>query len=307
VNQTLAQEPQPAGEVDKTDESSPVEFEVVPSSISINAQASYDESGTLTHNSGNLAVSVRLKNSSALAVHEISNLKIIHAITDTQEKLVRNPQYGRNDQPLWTLWNHGVFETRHSRSRDLHMTLNFTPPRKQIRSLVEVSGSFDVVMPVGEPLEALLSPFSDFEGKRLTFKEFPDAFVLFQSRPGREIGWGTENKVLRVELSRSLLPHLARVSIQDHLGESALSNSGSSYGTQNDVAYRMYQMEMPANGQVRLLLYPKIRIQTIHFTLRDVPLVKDSSASTHEEVAVELKPVNASTAPRYESITPVAQ
>jgi hypothetical protein len=304
LNQTLAQEAQTSGHVEKPDETLPVDFEIIPSSILTTSQVNFTEEGILSSTSGNLAVTVRLKLRSTNFVHEISNLQIIHAITDTQEKLLNNPQYGRSTQPLWSLWNNGIFESRSSRSRDLHISLNFMSPRKQISKLVEVSGTFDVVMPVGEPLEAILSPFSDYEGRRLTFKEFPDAYVQIQSRTGREIGWGMDQKVTRIQLSRNLVPHLASMSLQNAHGESVLPNTSSSYGMHRDYAYRMFQMEMPANGQVRLLLYPKIRMQTISFTLRNVPLIMQSDANQGQEMVVELKPFVPGGDSRFEIIKP---
>lgn len=259
-----------------------VTFEFRPSSVSMNSSLNFDQEGKVNNSNASMSVGLRVKYESDAQPVMVRNIIATRVVTDTRENLTSQSQ--GSEQTLFSWENTG--NNRNQRS-EFHLHMSFTAPTRGARKLTEISGTMDVIYASGVPSEAVLSPFTEFEGKRVTFKDMPGQYIRF-SREDRNRG-GNNQQQIRVEMPKDLRPHIAKITFHDEAGRE-LTFNGWGGGTNGNVEYRTISIPLPDKGQIRIQMYPRVDTKQVPFTIKDLPIapdVKDEGG----EVMVELKPI----------------
>lgn len=264
------------------DDAAAVTFEFQPSSVSMNSSLNFDQNGKVNNSNASLSIGMRVKYESEAQPVQVRNIQITHTVTDAKESLTS--QSRGSEQSLFSWENNNGQRTQRS---EFHLHMSFVAPNRPARKLTEISGTMDVIYASGEPAEAVLKPFSDFEGKRITFKDMPGQFIMF-TRDDQNRG-GNNQKQIRVEMPKDLRPHIAKITFFDEAGRELRFN-GWGGGTNNNTEYRTLNVPLPDKGQIRVQMYPRVDTKQVPFKIQDVPLVPEAQGEVNE-VMVELKPI----------------
>lgn len=267
---------------DKAADDAPVvTFEFTPSSVSMSSSLGFDQNGKVSNSNSSLSVGLRVKYTSDAQPVQVRNIVATRIITDAKESLTS--QSRGSEQTLFS-WENA---NRNQERSEFHLHMQFVAPVRPARSLTEISGTMEVIFASGEPSEAVLKPFSDFENKRITFKDMPGQFITI-TRDDRDRG-GKVQKQIRVEMPKDLRPHIARIAFYDEGGRE-LPYNGWGGGTTNNTEYRTLNVSMPDAGQVRIQMYPRVDTKQVPFSIKDLPLVPEAQRAVNE-VMVELRPI----------------
>jgi hypothetical protein len=268
----------------KADANKPPEFHFrfTPNSLSHNTNINFDQNGKINNASENMSVSFRVQfdagNVRPIMVKNIDTTKVM---TDALENLTSQSRNG--EQSLFSWENQG--NSNRADSREFYMSMSFTPPVKPARELLELSGTMDVVYAVGEPAEAVLKPFSDYEGKRVTFKSMPGQYLIFSRDKQRG-----NREYIRVEMPTAFRPYIARITFYD-AGGHELSYNGWGGGNNGTTEYRSLSIPLPDKGQIRVEIYPQVKTVQVPFKVTNIPMVKPGAEKQGGEIMVELHPV----------------
>lgn len=274
----------PAGAADANAqaEPEPITFQFQPNSVSMNTNINFDQDGNVNNVNSNLNVGMRVKYQADAQPVVVRNIRITKVLTDALEHLTSQSQTSEQNLFSWENAN------QNQQRKEFYLHLSFSTPAKQAKKILEVSGTMDVVTTAGELSEAVLKPFTDYEGKRITFKNLPGQYMKFSREERRGRGNNTER--LRVEMSKELRPHVGRIVFADEAGRE-FSYSGWSGGSNNNSEYRILNVDLPEKGIIRIQLYPKVETREVPFNIRDIPLVKPGEQAQPDDVMVELKPI----------------
>lgn len=272
----------PANAADAPAPAPKITFDFQPNSISMNSNINFDEQGNVNHASSNMSIGVRVRYKAKFQPVMVRNIKYTKVTTDTLENLT--PVSQSSDQTLYS-WENA---NNNNRQDMFYMSMSFNAPVSSAKKITEMSGTMDVVTPQGEVSEAVLKPFSDYENKRITFKNLPGMFIIFTRESINRRG--NDQARLKVEMSKDMRPYIDRIVLTDNAGRE-LRYSGWGGGSNNSTEYRQLNIDVPDDGTIRLQIYPRVDTITVPFQIRDMPLVKPGEEAKPGDVMVELKPI----------------
>lgn len=265
-------------DADKKADAQPViNFEFRPSNVQLSTSVNFDQEGRINNSNSSLSIGFRVKYDSNAQPVVVRNIQATSVVTDARETLTGN---SRGYEQTLFAWENS---SNRNERQEFHLHMSFSAPKRPAKSIRQISGTMEVVCASGEPAEAVLKPFSDYEGKRITFKDMPGMFITF-SREERG-----NQKQTKVEMPTQFKPHIARIMFYDNAGRE-LNYRGWGGGSNNNTEYRNLNIDMPADGQVRVQLYPVVESRLVPFEVLDIPLGPEEK-ETAGDVMVELKPI----------------
>lgn len=237
------------------------QFRVAPASFNLNSYIHFDDDGNVRNEQHNMGMNLNIFYGLDVTPRAYRNFKIDSFITDAGEEL--DVQHHMAGEQAIHHHNHGNQAPR------FNVNFQVTRPKQPAEVVRRLKGSVEVIMPMGEPRHAVLSPVKDVLGKRVHIANFP----------GSELQISRDNDRLRIQMDAELASLMSQVRFfgADDREIPAQSRGTGRHGDQH---HHYYQFDVPEDGKVMLTFLSETRVLRVPFELVDIPLPQSGGSGS---------------------------
>jgi hypothetical protein len=239
---------------------------VVPESVRLSYQVQFDEQGRFRRTTGDLGIELGLKPAPGVQLLACRGIVLGEAVTDAGEVLRPRNRGGDLGQELFSEWE------RTNNNYDVGLSL--AAPARPPQVIARVTGTIRLAVVAGTGSRSELRPFQDWLGKPLIL-EGMESPITVAVEEGRVTLRGSQEAIERLD----------KVSAQRADGREIAFNGWGS-GSDGDEWYRSYQVQVPGDGALVILLLPPSTEIQVPFSLGPLPLVSGPAASATPAVRV---------------------
>ena len=252
----------------------PIEIQVVPNNVSMNASLHFDEQGLVRSENHNLSINCYgfLPEGKQVLGYRIVEFEA--AVTSAGEKLL--PQHHHGDQ-----WQQIHEHHRRQTPPRFYLNTQLSPPSLEAKTIRRLAGTVELRVAVPPVRRAVLAPIEEVEGKTAEIRGVDDCRVRAQR---------TADDALRVDYIGSGWQLLDEAKFLTAEGIELSANGWSGGGNPGSGRYhREYRMTMPDGGRLVFDLWEGVETVTARFEMTDIPL-PGAAAGDEVDFAIEAKP-----------------